>query len=199
MPISAPGKRLCADIPLKFVSGKHAHGGKKDPNINLNLTSMIDFLTVVVIFLLMSFAASGEISSIQRGLELPEAEQTRDVERAPIIAITKDVITLDVGGQGHRIADVPSLMRESGAAGDWRIEALVQDLDTLKRNWSIIHPREPFPAAVVLQADKNTDFRVLKKVMYSCAQAGYANISFLVNKRGARGNAAAGAGAPAAE
>ncbi len=192
MAIHAPGKVLLHHIPLKFVGGKHAHGGKKSPNADLNLTSMIDFLTVVVIFLLMSFAASGEIATIQSGLQLPDAANTRTLERAPIIAVTRDVITLDVGGSGRRIADVPSLMRESGAAGDWRIENLVQDLETLKRNWSMIHPREPFPAAVVLQADKSIDFRVLKKIMYSCAQAGYANISFLVNKTVARGSGTSG-------
>lgn len=192
MTIQQPGARLLKHIPLEFVGGKHAHGGKHSPNTSLNLTSMIDFLTVVVIFLLMSFAASGELSSIQSGLQLPDASNTRSLERAPIIAVTKDVITLDVGGTGRRVADVPSLMRESGAAGDWRIENLVQDLETLKRNWPMIHPREPFPGAVVLQADKSIDFRVLKKVMYSCAQAGYANISFLVNKAAARGSGTSG-------
>jgi biopolymer transport protein ExbD len=192
MTIHEPGVRLLKHIPLKFVGGKHAHGGKHATNADLNLTSMIDFLTVVVIFLLMSFAASGELATIQQGLQLPDAANTRMLERAPIIAVTKDVITLDVGGSGRRIADVPSLMRESGASGDWRIENLVQDLETLKRNWSMIHPREPFPAAVVLQADRSIDFRVLKKVMYSCAQAGYANISFLVNKAAARGSGTSG-------
>lgn len=192
MTIHEPGSRLLKSVPLEFVGGKHAHGGKKNPNADLNLTSMIDFLTVVVIFLLMSFSASGELASIQSGLQLPDASNTRMLERAPIIAVTRDVITLDVGGSGRRIADVPSLMRESGASGDWRIENLVQDLETLKRNWSMIHPREPFPAAVVLQADKSIDFRVLKKIMYSCAQAGYANISFLVNKAQAHGSGTSG-------
>lgn len=192
MTIHEPGVRLLKHIPLKFVGGKHAHGQKHATNADLNLTSMIDFLTVVVIFLLMSFAASGELASIQSGLQLPDAANTRVLERAPIIAVTKDVITLDVGGTGRRIADVPSLMRESGASGDWRIENLVQDLETLKRNWSMIHPREPFPAAVVLQADRSIDFRVLKKIMYSAAQAGYANISFLVNKTAQRGSGTSG-------
>lgn len=192
MPIHPPGARLLHHIPLKFVGGKHAHGAKKSPNTSLNLTSMIDFLTVVVIFLLMSFSASGEIASITRGLELPEAANTKSVDRAPMIVITRDVITLDVAGTGRRIADVPSLMREAGTSGDWRIENLVQDLETMKRNWSMIHPREPFPAAVVLQSDRSIDFRVLKKVMYSCAQAGYSNISFLVNKQADRGSGTSG-------
>ena len=177
MPVQIPGKRLLGSIPLKFVQAKHGHGGK-GVYASLNLTSMIDFLVIIVVFLLMSFAASGELLTIQRGLELPDASQTTDLERAPIVAIGKDVVTLD----GKRMTDVPSLLRDAGTAGDWRIENLVVELDTLRRNWAIVHPREPFPGAVVLQADKATDFRVIKKVMFSAAQAGYPNIAFAVNR-----------------
>ena len=65
-----------------------------------------------------------------------------------------------------------------------RIEQLVQDLETLKRNWSILHPQQPFAGTVIIMADKNTDYRVVKKVMFSAAQAGYSNISFAVNRTG---------------
>ena len=64
------------------------------------------------------------------------------------------------------------------------MEQLIQDLETLKRNWSILHPTDPFAGTVILQADGSIDFRVIKKVMFSCAQAGYANISFAVNRVG---------------
>jgi biopolymer transport protein ExbD len=35
-----------------------------------------------------------------------------------------------------------------------------------------------------LQADVSIDFRVVKKIMFSAAQAGYANVSFAVNRTG---------------
>jgi biopolymer transport protein ExbD len=38
---------------------------------------------------------------------------------------------------------------------------------------------------VILQADRGVDFRVIKKVMFSAAQAGYTNVSFAVNHTGA--------------
>ncbi|HEY8428294.1 MAG TPA: hypothetical protein VIL20_07965, partial [Sandaracinaceae bacterium] len=60
----------------------------------------------------------------------------------------------------------------------------VQDLETLKRNWSILHPNEQFSGTVILQADRGVDFRVIKKVMFSAAQAGYTNVSFAVNQGG---------------
>jgi hypothetical protein len=36
----------------------------------------------------------------------------------------------------------------------------------------------------VLQADVSIDYRVIKKIMFSTAQAGYSNISFAVNRSG---------------
>jgi biopolymer transport protein ExbD len=77
------------------------------------------------------------------------------------------------------MADTRTLEQEARVE---RMEQLIQDLETLKRNWSILHPTEPFAGTVILQADRNIDFRVIKKVMFSCAQAGYANISFAVNR-----------------
>jgi biopolymer transport protein ExbD len=37
---------------------------------------------------------------------------------------------------------------------------------------------------VILQADVSIDYRVIKKLMFSTAQAGYANVSFAVNRSG---------------
>jgi biopolymer transport protein ExbD len=65
-----------------------------------------------------------------------------------------------------------------------RMEQLIQDLETLKRNWTILHPQQPFRGECIIQADRSIDFRVIKKVMFSAAQAGYSNINFAVNRRG---------------
>jgi biopolymer transport protein ExbD len=62
------------------------------------------------------------------------------------------------------------------------VEQLIQDLETIKRNWSVLHPNKPFDSEVILQADQDIDFRVIKKIMFAAGQAGYANVSFAVNK-----------------
>ena len=36
---------------------------------------------------------------------------------------------------------------------------------------------------VILQADRNVDFKVIKKVMYSCGVAGYSNVNFAVQQK----------------
>jgi biopolymer transport protein ExbD len=134
----------------------------------------------LVVFLLTSFSASGELLAQQPNLKMPQAANVSDLEPQPVIAINPDVVTLD----GRRMADTPSLAADARVE---RMEQMIQDLETLKRNWSILHPTEPFAGNVILQADVKIDFRVIKKVMFSCAQAGYANVSFAVNRLGKPG------------
>jgi biopolymer transport protein ExbD len=176
MPIKKPSKVLLRNVPLKFVSKKVGGGGSKSVNHEIPLIPFIDFLIVLVVFLLASFSATGELLAQQPNLTMPDAVNAIRLEIAPIIAIDSIVVSLD----GRRIADTQSL---AGDAKMERIEPLIENLQTLQRNWSMLHPQEPFPGMVVLQADKKIDYRVIKKIMFSASQAGYANVSFAVNKR----------------
>lgn len=175
-----PGPRLRKFVPLRFVS-KHGMGGKKSTYAELNLTSMVDMLTILVVFLLQMFAASGELLSVSKNITLPEALNYRDLEQAPIIAISRDAVTLN----GEPKADAAELAKESTI--DWKIPQLHDDLVVLKNNFKLLHPNaEDWKGLVIVQADKMVDFKVIKKVMYTCAVAGYANVNFAVNQ-GKRG------------
>jgi biopolymer transport protein ExbD len=170
-----PGPRLKRFAPLKFVrSGGH---GKKSGYAELNLTSMVDMLTILVVFLLQTFSASGELLSVQKNIVLPEAQNFKDLEQAPIIAVAADSVTLN----GAMEADAAELNQENTT--DWKIAKLHDDLVTLKNNYKLLHPSENFAGTVVVQADRNVDFKVVKKVMYSCAVAGYGNVNFAVQQK----------------
>lgn len=177
MTIHAPGRVLLHHIPLKFVHDRVAGGGRKATDVPIALVPFIDFLITLVVFLLTSFSASGELLAQRPNLVMPTAANTEAIEIAPIVAIDRQVVTLD----NRRMADTETLASNPNLE---RIEQLVTDLETMRRNWSVLHPREPFAGTVILQADENVDFRVIKKVMFSAAQAGYTNVSFAVNQGG---------------
>jgi biopolymer transport protein ExbD len=175
MPIGQPGKVLLSGVPLKFVAKKVGGHGGKSVDVAIPLVPFIDFLIVLVVFLLISFSASGELLAQKASLKMPKAENVVDIEISPVISVDAVVVTLD----GRRMADTATLAADPRVE---RIEQLIQDLETLKRNWSILHPQEPFPGQVIMQADVATDYRVIKKLMFSAAQAGYGNVSFAVNR-----------------
>jgi biopolymer transport protein ExbD len=177
MPIHQPGKVLLKHVPLDFVAKKVSGHGAKAVDVSIPLVPFIDFLIVLVVFLLISFSASGELLAQKANLTMPKAANVADLEPNPVVAIDTITVTLD----GRRMADTATLASDPKVE---RIEPLIQDLETLKRNWSILHPTEPFPGQVVLQADVSIDYRVIKKIMFSTAQAGYSNVSFAVNRAG---------------
>lgn len=173
MAIARPGAQLLTHVPLTFVRTRLAGGGRKGVDAAIPLVPFIDFLIVLVVFLLSSFDASGELPC--QFVALPSATNASDLELAPVVAIDARTVTLD----GRRVADTHTL---AGTAGAQRIDALVSDLETIHRNWSLLHPHDAFPAAVILQADRSVDMRVVRAVMFSAAQAGYANVSFAVSR-----------------
>jgi len=177
MPIHQPGKVLLKHVPLDFVAKKVGGHGAKPVDVSIPLVPFIDFLITLVVFLLMSFSASGELLAQKANLTMPKAANVVDLEPNPVVSIDPVTVTLD----GRRMADTTTLAEDPKVE---RIEQLIQDLETLKRNWSILHPTEPFPGSLIVQADVSIDYRVIKKIMFSAAQAGYANVSFAVNRVG---------------
>src|SRR6185369_13728197 len=143
----------------------------------LNLTSMVDMLTILVVFLLQTFSASGELLSVQKNIVLPEAQNFTELEQAPIIAVSKESVTLD----GRPVADAAELSQENIA--DWKIAKLHDELVTLKNNYKLLHPSDEFKGMVIVQADKSVDFKVIKKVMYSCSMAGYQMVNFAIQQK----------------
>ncbi|HEY8432850.1 MAG TPA: biopolymer transporter ExbD, partial [Sandaracinaceae bacterium] len=61
MPIHTPGRVLLHHIPLKFVHDRVAGGGRKSVDVSIALIPFIDFLITLVVFLLTSFSATGEL------------------------------------------------------------------------------------------------------------------------------------------
>jgi biopolymer transport protein ExbD len=176
MAIKRPQPELLHHIPLRFVRNRVSGHGRKSVDHQIPLIPFIDFLIVLVIFLLMSFSASGELVAQQPTIKMPDANNTQQIEISPIIAVDERVITLD----GSRVADTQT---QGQSAQVDRIEPLISGLEAEKRKWETIHPSEPFAGQVIVQADRNIDFRVVKKVMFSAAAAGYGNVSFAVNQR----------------
>ena len=130
----------------------------------LNLVAYIDMMTMLVIFLLMSFSATGEILFVQKNIVLPEAQNWTELERAPVIAMSADVVTLD----GKQMATMDELMQDN-ATGDFKIAELHDMLVTLKNNYKLLHPTEEFNGIAIIQADKNVEFKALRKVMFTAA------------------------------
>jgi biopolymer transport protein ExbD len=174
MPLKPPGPRLGHEVSLEVARKRMTGQAKRSLYAGLNLVAYIDMMTTIVIFLLMTFSASGEILFVSRSIVLPGAQNWKDLERAPVIGVSSDVVTLD----GKAVADAAELQKADTV--DWKITDLHDQLITFKNNFKLIHTNEEFKGVCIVQSDKKVPFKVLKKVMYSAAIAGYMNVNFAV-------------------
>ncbi len=173
MPIQTPTRRLMHHVGLDFVSKKVSGGSHRPTSASLSLTSMIDFLVVTVVFLLMTFSASGE-TPIAAGLTIPKAENTLDMIDAPIVAVVGSQILVDGTPAGNtRTVEESDRMQ--------RIDELFNILKAKRELWKQTHPNKDFPGVVMLQIDQNIKAVIVKSVFQTAAFAGFPNVSFMVN------------------
>jgi biopolymer transport protein ExbD len=175
-PITVPGRRLLKGAPLRFVAKKVGGGGGKSLNHDIPLIPFIDFLLCIVLFLLASFSASGELP-IDKDVKLPLADNVEDMTTAPMVAITGNTILVDgmVAGSTREVKEANRMQK---------LDELFNLLKTKRELYKQINPGKDFPGVAVLQVDRNVEAVIVKSVFQTAALAGYPNISFMVQNRG---------------
>ena len=190
MPIVQPGKRPAKRFAASKVFGGKMHGSRRSTNAELNVVPMVDMMTMLVIFLLQQFSATGEILYMQKDIHLPDARHGQQIEVAPVVAISAAQVVVS----GQKVADVVDLDRDAGAV----IAPLVEKLRDEKKRWEFIHQNDAdreknWKGEVNVQGDVKVPFRVVRRVMASAAEAGYGNVNFATVEEGAGAVAAAAA------
>jgi len=135
---------------------------------------MIDFLVTIVVFLLMTFSASGEIP-IDKSVKLPKAENTIDMVDAPMISINGSQVMVDGTPSGSTRA-----IEEAGRLQ--RVDELFNMLKSKRELWKATNAGKSFPGVCVLQVDQEVSALVVKSVFQTAAFAGYPNVSFMVGQ-----------------
>jgi biopolymer transport protein ExbD len=183
MPIKKPGKRPFAPW-LKEHKALKGGGGKKTGVADLLLTPLIDMFVILVVFLIMNFSSTGELP-IAKGVTLPKASVTQRLEQATTIDITDDTITLG----GNRVADTDDVRENE----DLRIPDLTSKLQELRKIEEGLNPGQPFEGNLIINCDKDIDFKIVRKVMFAAADAGYTNVNYAVRPKKAEGAEGEGA------
>jgi len=179
--ISVPGRRLLHGVPLAFVRRKVSGGGQRALNTELPLIPFIDFLLCIVLFLLASFSATGELP-VDKNVKLPSAQNVMDMVEAPMVAITGSQILVDgiPSGNTRAIEEANRLQR---------VDDLFNVLKSKRELWKQINPGKTFPGVVVLQVDKRVTALVVKSVFQTAAFAGFPQVSFMTKRLGKPGGA----------
>jgi len=137
---------------------------------------MMDILTVLLLFLLKSYVAGGEVMVPPAGIRLPASTAKDLPQTSLVIAIDDDEIL--VGNE--RAATVAEALGTEGL----EVAPLAARLEQVRDQQDEIARRRGDPHATTrsatIQGDRNIEFRVLQKVMFTLNQSGYDAIALAV-------------------
>jgi len=150
---------------------------KRTGTFTLRLTSMIDMFTILLVFLLKSFSAEGEIMTVANDLNLPESTAKTPPRASPILLVTNNWIVLD----GDPVEKVSTILADEKIV----ITKLLNELKEMRsfaESLGQLDISMGFRGAITIQGDKEIPFQLLKKVMFTCGQVGYNNMLLAVNQ-----------------
>ena len=145
---------------------------KRGKGVPLNLVSLMDIFTILVFFLLVN-SSDVEVLPNAKDVQLPESI-AEEKAKETVVIIIGDV---DIIVQGTPVAKVADVLALRGNDIPELRQALQSQNDrVLKREaQDDIAGRE-----VTIMGDKDIPYRLLKKVMATCTQADYGQISLAV-------------------
>ncbi len=148
------------------------HKNKFAMNTGLNLVSLMDIFTIILLFLLFNVSGEDEAITVPDIVRLPVSAATVKPVPAATVYITGDMILLG----DKKIANTQDVINSEEPG----IESLEKELIIQMSQDELDAQKEGGERRIIIMGDKMIPFTLLKKVMYSCSWAGYQTLSLAV-------------------
>jgi biopolymer transport protein ExbD len=152
-----------------------ARRNRNTSTVDLNLVSLIDIFTILIFFLLINTGVA-EVLPNSKSIKLPEST----AEKLPRETFAVQVSANDIVVEGRKVAVVSEIIDTD----DDLIPGLKAELDLLLARPVIRAENEAQKKAITILGDREIPYRLLRKVMVTCARAGFTDVSFAVQKKG---------------
>jgi biopolymer transport protein TolR len=155
----------------------HKRMGKES---KLSLVSLMDIFTILVFFLMVN-ASDVQVLQNNKSVELPKSTASQGAKETLLLMVNASELLV----QGRKLADVADILSQT----DDLIPELSAELAyQAKRSPEAFAPRSsdgaaplPLGRAITIMGDKTIPYALLKRIMQTCAEAGYSNISLAVD------------------
>ena len=166
------GRAIARALPSSAPLG----AGRKKLIASVSMTSMIDVLVVMTVFLLLTFQSNGECGCTRDLSQLPPAHNVFEILDAPIVHVSANsAMLLD----GSTVASSEELEAAQGRVV--RIEGLFNSLRQKHELSKQLRPGNEPPTHVILAIDGDVPASVVKSVVMTAARSGYPSIDFMVH------------------
>jgi biopolymer transport protein ExbD len=130
------------------------------------LTSLVDILTVLIIFLIHSFSAEGSQVNPVNDINLPYSTNKNNAKSMSSIEINHKTIRIN----GEYLISVSAIQNSDSM--------MITELYTKLKSDPLIVNKST--KEIMIQADKTIEFEIVKKIMYTCSKAGFPEFTILV-------------------
>ncbi len=163
------------------ASRMERHHKRMAKESKLSLVSLMDIFTILVFFLMFN-ASDVQVLQTDNSVILPESTADTAAQETLVLLVSATDILL----QGQKMADVNQVLSQE----DDIIPALEKELLYQKGRVKIIaadpnaeSEEADIARAITIMGDQQIPYSLLKKIMQTCAQAGYTNISLAVEQK----------------
>jgi biopolymer transport protein ExbD len=130
------------------------------------LTSLVDVMAIILVFLIKSFSTEGDIITASTDLQLPVSTSTKK----PVQRWNIEISNNSVMSEGTFIASTGAYAKKDSLL----IPELLQWLGNKRKI------RGDTTSQALIQCDKEVPYSIVKKVMYTCSKATFTDFSVLV-------------------
>jgi biopolymer transport protein ExbD len=153
---------------------------KNSSVMDIDITSLLDILTILLVFLVQSYNASGVIINVPDGITLPRSASESQNTYGVNVQVSADKIWVD-DVEVFNTASMPEKVYDNDGR---RIIALYNELVRVKENIKRTEKTSPdaakFSGIANLVIDKTLKYNYVKRVMFTCADAGFKEFKFVV-------------------
>lgn len=148
--------------------------------MEIDITSLLDILVILLVFLLKSYNSSGIILNVPKGIELPNSISQSINTSGVLVQVSPKIIWVD----DKEVLNLENPPRRPFDHGGRRIiplyNALVKKKLEVKRVEKSSDQAKKFSGIINLIVDKSLKYSFIKKLMYTAAEAGYRRYKFVV-------------------
>jgi len=156
----------------------------------LNITAMMDMMTIILVFFLKNFSVSTSSVSIGDELRLPGSSTQIAAHQAVAITVTtKGILVEDEAVATVKGGAVDAAIKRDGQHG-YFITPLYDELAKHATRLKLIEQRsgsrQPFSGEMTVMCDRGTPYRLLSEVLYTAGQAEFSRYRLVVIQREAK-------------
>ena len=166
-------------------ASKFANRRRKTQVLDVDITSLLDILTIILVFLLQSYNSSGVIINVPKDITLPRSASESLNNFGVNVQVSKSQIWVDdVEVVDTNSTDKTQVFDEGGRRIVPLYNELVKIKETIKQSEKLSPQAAKFSGIANLVIEKSLKYDYLKRVMYTCAAAGFKEFKFVVLTEG---------------